>query len=54
MYDRSKTLGPFLTLSVRNGPNLQSYLFQAYISLNPSRVKQNYTIHLLEMAKTNY
>ena len=40
------TLGPFLTLSVRNGPNLQSYLFQAYISLNPSRVEQNYTIHL--------
>ena len=36
------TLGPFLTLSVRSGPNLQSYLFQAYISLNPSRVKQNY------------
>ena len=22
------TLGPFLTLSVKNGPNLQSYLFQ--------------------------
>ena len=34
------TLGPFLTLSVRNGPNLQSYLFQEYISLNPSRVEQ--------------
>ena len=34
------TLGPFLTLSVRKGPNLQSYLFQAYISLNPSRVFQ--------------
>ena len=48
------TLGPFLKLSVRNGPNLQSYLFQVYISLNPSRVKQNYTIHLLEMAKTIY
>ena len=30
-----QTLGPFLTLSVRNGPNLQSYLFQEYISLNP-------------------
>ena len=28
------TLGPFLTLSIRNGPNLQSYLFQEYISLN--------------------
>ena len=25
------TLGPFLTLSVRNGPSLQSFLFQAYI-----------------------
>ena len=48
------TLGPFLILSVRNGPNLQSYLFQAYISLNPNQVKQNYTIHLLEMAKTIY
>ena len=31
-------------------PNLQNYLFQAYISLNPSQVKQNYSIHLLEMA----
>ena len=48
------TLGPFLTLSVRNGPNLQSLLFQAFISLNPSRVEQNYTLHLKEMAKTNY
>ena len=48
------TLSPFLTLSARNGPNLQSYLFQAYISWNPSRVKQNYTIHLLEMNKTIY
>ena len=48
------TLGPFLTLSVRNGPNLQSYLFQEYISINPSRVKQNYTIHKKEMAKTIY
>ena len=38
------TLGPFLTLSVRNGPNLQSYLFQEYISLNPSREEQNYNI----------
>ena len=27
------TLGPFLTLIVRNGPNMQSYLFQPYISL---------------------
>jgi len=40
------TLAPFLTLSVRNGANLQSYLFQEYISLNTSRVEQNYTIHL--------
>ena len=40
------TLGPFLTLSVRNGPNLQSYLFQEYISQNPSRAEQNYNIHL--------
>ena len=24
-------LGPFLTLSARNEPNMQSYLFQAYI-----------------------
>ena len=31
------TLGPFLTLSVRNGSNLQSYLFQEYIYLNPRR-----------------
>ena len=46
------TIGPFLTLTVRNGPNLQSYLFQANISSNSSRVKQNYTIHLKEMAKT--
>ena len=28
-------------MSVRNGPNLQSYLFQEYISLNPRRVEQN-------------
>ena len=48
------TLGPFLTLSVRNGPNLQSYVFQAYISLNPSRVELKYIIHLLKMAKNNY
>ena len=48
------TLGPFLTLSFQNGPNLQSYLFQAYISLNSSKVQQNYTMHLLKMAKTNY
>ena len=40
------TLGPFLTLSVRNGPNLQSYLFQEYISLNPSRVEQNYSPYI--------
>ena len=33
-------------------PNLQSYLFQEYTSLNPSRVEQNYTIYLLKMAKT--
>ena len=33
-------------LSVRNGPNLQSYLFRAYLSLNPSRVKQNYITQL--------
>ena len=38
------TLGPLLTLSVRNGPNLQSYLFQEY--------EQNYTIYLQKMAKT--
>ena len=48
------TLGPFLTLSVRNDPNLQNYLFQTYTSLNPSRVEQNYTIQLLKMAKTIY
>ena len=40
------TLGQFLTLSVRNGPNLKSYLFQEYISLNPRRVEQNYTKYL--------
>ena len=44
-------LGAFLTLSARNGPNLQSYLFQAYISLNPSRVKQYYTILYKEQLK---
>ena len=27
---------------------------RVYISINPSRVKQNYTIHLKEMAKTIY
>ena len=46
-----QTLGPFLTLltlSVRNGPNRQSYLFQENISLNPRRVEQNYTIVLLK------
>ena len=45
------TLGPFLTLSVKNGPNLQSFL---YISLNPRRVEQNYTIYLEKMAHTIY
>ena len=45
------TFGPF---GVRNGPNLQIYLFHEYISLNPSRVEQNYTIQLIKMAKTNY
>ena len=29
------TLGPFLTLSVRNGPNLQSYLFQEKNKITP-------------------
>ena len=48
------TLGPFLTVSVRNGPNLQDYLLQAYISLNPSRIEQKYTKHLLKIAKTIY
>ena len=43
------TLDPFLTLSVRNGLNMLSYLFQAYISLYPSRIEQNYTINLLKM-----
>ena len=38
------TLGPFLTLSVRNGLNLQSFIFQGYISLNPCQ--QNYTVHI--------
>ena len=38
--------GPFLTPSVRNGPNLQSNLFQEYTSLNPRRVEQNYTMYL--------
>ena len=32
------TLHPFLTL--------QSYLSQEYISLNPRRVEQNYTVYL--------
>jgi len=40
-----------LTLSVRNGPNLQSYLFQAYISLKLFRVEQNCTIWLQKMTK---
>ena len=34
------TLGPFLTTSVRNRPSLQIYIFQAYVSLNPSRVEK--------------
>ena len=35
-----QTFGPFLTLSVRNGPSLQSYLFKEYIFfLNPSPVE---------------
>ena len=38
---KTLTFGPFLTLRVRNGPNLQSYLFQVYISLNPGQVEQN-------------
>ena len=46
------TIGTFLTPSVRNVQNLQSYLFQAYISLNPSRTKQNFhfliSIYILE------
>ena len=46
-------LGPFLTMSVRNGPNLQSYLFMS-ISLNPRRVEQNYTIYVQKTAKTIY
>ena len=37
---------PKLTLSVRNEPNLQRYLFQENISLNPRRVEQNYTIYI--------
>ena len=37
-------LTPFLTLSVRNGPNLKKKNFN--ISLNPRRVEQNYTIYL--------
>ena len=47
----SKTKTWPITLSVRNGPNLQTYLFQVYISLNPSislnprRVEQNYSRH---------
>ena len=45
------TLGPFITLSVRHGPNLQSYLIQEYIFLNPRPVEQNCTIYLKKMAK---
>jgi len=47
------TFGSFLTLSVRNEPNLQSYLFQENISLNPRRVEQNYTIVLLKKMAEN-
>ena len=43
------TLGPFLTLSFRNGANLQNYPFQAH--LNPCQVEQNFAIQLLETAK---
>jgi len=46
------TLSTFLTLGVRNGPNMQSYLFQEYTSLNPRRVKQNYTVYLKKMTET--
>ena len=42
------------TNSVKNGPNLQSYLFQEFIALNPRRVEQNYTKYLLKMAKPMY
>ena len=45
---------PIFTLSVRNGPNLQSYLFQDYIYLSPSQVEQNYTIYLKKMTKIIY
>ena len=48
------TLGPLLTLSVSNGPNLQSFLFQEYISLNPKRVEQNLTIYILIKNDWNY
>ena len=34
------------------GTNLQSYLFQAHISLKLCRVEQNCTIQLYKMAKT--
>jgi hypothetical protein len=47
------TLGPFLTLSVRNWQNLQSYLFQEYISLNPSRVEQNYSPYIYKKRAKN-
>ena len=46
IQDPKLTLDPCLTLSVRNGPYLQSYSFQEYISLNPIREEQNYTICL--------
>ena len=42
----SKTNTWPISNNVRNGPNLQSYLFQEYTSLNPSRVEQNYGIYL--------
>ena len=32
------TLGPYLTLCVRNGPNLQNYVIHAYTSFNSSRI----------------
>ena len=42
-------LGPFLTLSVRNGSNLPSYLF-----LNPSRLNKITSYFNIKMAKTLY
>ena len=43
-----------ISSKTNTGPNLLSYLFQAYTSLNPSRLELNYTTHLLKMVKTNY